>query len=129
VVTVGVLARFEFTVDDASAAEQFFRSGKTIVDRQPAATVWFAYRLGPGVYGAFAAFASDEDRQALLTSGGPKLAAANAGLFVRPPSFEFVDIIEARPAAAGIRALVIPNAVALLIGAAVIVVAHRLRRR
>ena len=31
-------------------------------------------------------------------------------------------------AAAGILALVIPNAVALLIGAAVIVVAHRLRR-
>jgi uncharacterized protein with PQ loop repeat len=31
-------------------------------------------------------------------------------------------------AAAGIMALVIPNAVALLIGAAVIVVAHRLRR-
>ena len=32
-------------------------------------------------------------------------------------------------AAAGILALVIPNAVALLIGAAVIIVAHRLRRR
>jgi uncharacterized protein with PQ loop repeat len=32
-------------------------------------------------------------------------------------------------AAAGILALVIPNAVALLIGTAVIVVAHRLRRR
>ncbi len=31
--------------------------------------------------------------------------------------------------AAGILALVIPNTVALLIGAAVIVVAHRLRRR
>jgi hypothetical protein len=42
--------------------------------------VWFAYRLGPGVYGAF--------------------AAANAGLFVRPPSFEIVDIVEARQAEA-----------------------------
>ena len=31
--------------------------------------------------------------------------------------------------AAGIPALVIPNAVALLIGAAVVIVAHRLRRR
>jgi hypothetical protein len=96
VVTVGVLARFEFKVDDESAAELFFRGGKPIVDRQPAMTVWFAYRLGPGVYGAFAAFASDEDRQALLSSGGPREAAANAGLFVRPPSFELVDIIEAR---------------------------------
>jgi hypothetical protein len=62
--------------------------------------VWFAYRLGPGGYGAFAAFASDEDRQALLSSGGPKVAAANARLFVRPPSFELVDIVEARQAEA-----------------------------
>jgi hypothetical protein len=100
VVTVGVLAKFEFKVDDESAAELFFRGGKPIVDRQPAMTVWFAYRLGPGLYGAFAAFASDEDRQALLSSGGPREAAANAGLFVRAPSFELVDIIEARQAEA-----------------------------
>ncbi|HEX4254710.1 MAG TPA: hypothetical protein VH089_06465 [Streptosporangiaceae bacterium] len=58
---------FEFTVDDESTVEQFFRGGQATVDRQ-----------------------------ALLSSGGPKLAAANAGLFVRPPSFELVDIIEAR---------------------------------
>ena len=95
-VTVGVLARFEFKVDDESAAEQFFRGGRAIVDRQPATTVWFAYRLGPGVYGAFAAFASDEDRQALLSSGGPKLAAAQAGLFVRPPTFELANVVATR---------------------------------
>jgi hypothetical protein len=95
-VTVGVLARFEFVVDDESAAERFFRGGQAIVDQQPASTVWFAYRVGPGVYGAFAAFGSDEDRQALLASGGPTVAAANAGLFVRPPSFELVDIVAAR---------------------------------
>ena len=99
-VTVGVLARFEFKVDDESAAELFFRGGKPIVDRQPAATVWFAYRLGPGLYGAFAAFASDQDREALLSAGGPQVAAANAALFVRPPSFELVDIVEARQAEA-----------------------------
>ena len=79
-VAVGVLAKFEFKVDDDSAAESFFRGGKPIVDRQPATTVWFAYRLGPGVYGAFAAFASDEDRQALLSSGGPRCTSAGAGL-------------------------------------------------
>jgi hypothetical protein len=98
VVTVGVLARFEFKVDDEAEAERFFRGGRAIVDRQPAATVWFAYRVGPGVYGAFAAFASDRDRQALLAGGGPKVAAANADLFVRPPAFELVDIVAARQA-------------------------------
>jgi hypothetical protein len=96
VVTVGVLGRFEFKIDDEAAAELFFSNGRAIVDQQPATTVWFAYRLGPGVYGAFAAFASDEDRQALLSAGGPRAAAANAELFVRPPSFELVDIIQAR---------------------------------
>lgn len=78
-VTVGVLAHFHFKPGSESAAEQFFQNGRIVVDQQPVTTVWFAFRLGPTTYGAFAAFASDEDREALLSSGGPKLAASNGG--------------------------------------------------
>lgn len=95
-VTVGVLAHFHFRQGNESVAEQFFQNGRMVVEQQPATTVWFAFRLGPTTYGAFAAFASDEDREALLSSGGPKLAKSNADLFDRPPSFEKVDIVAAR---------------------------------
>ena len=97
-VTVGVLAHFHFKPGNESAAEQFFQNGRIVVDQQPPATVWFAFRIGPTTYGAFAAFASDQDREALLSSGGPKLAESNADLFDRPPSFEKVDVVAARQA-------------------------------
>jgi hypothetical protein len=96
VTQVGVVARFEFESGNEAAVDDFFRSGREIVERQPASTVWFAYRLGPTSYGAFAAFATDDDRQALLSAGGPQLSRDNAALFAAPPSFEQVDIIESR---------------------------------
>jgi hypothetical protein len=101
VVTVGVLAHFEFTPGSEEFAERFFDDGKLLVESQPATTMWFAFRLGPNSYGAFAAFANDADRDALLSSGGPKLAAENRARFSQPPTFEKVDILAARPAGAG----------------------------
>lgn len=85
---VGVIAQFEFTEGNDDAIERFFRNGRAIVDAsQPATTVWFAYRLGPTTYGAFASFATDEDRQALLSAGGPRSSREHADLFLRlPPS-------------------------------------------
>jgi hypothetical protein len=96
VVTVGVLAHFEFMPGNEAFAELFFADGKLLVEDQPATTVWFAFRLGPNEYGAFAAFASEADREALLSSGGPKLAAENRARFSQPPSFEKVDILASR---------------------------------
>jgi hypothetical protein len=95
-VTVGALAQFEFNNGDDPAVDRFFQDGKLVVDGQPASTVWFAFRTGRDSYGAFAAFESEHDRQALLASGGPKLARGNAALFAHPPSFEMVDIVAAR---------------------------------
>ena len=92
-----MLARFEFAPGNDAAVQAFFRTGRAIVDdSQPGSTLWFAYRLGPTSYGAFAAFANDADRQAMLAGGGPKLARENAELFTGPPSFELVDIVADR---------------------------------
>jgi hypothetical protein len=52
--------------------------------------------MGPTSYGAFAAFATEADREALLSAGGPKLSAEFARLFAQPPSFEKVDVLQAR---------------------------------
>jgi hypothetical protein len=68
------------------------------VEGQPETTQWFAYRLGATTYGAFAVFANDEDREALLLAGGPRASRANADLFERAPLFEKVDIVAARTA-------------------------------
>jgi hypothetical protein len=97
-VTVGVTATFEFKAGNEAAVEQFFRNGQRVVEGQPETTQWFAYRLGPRTYGAFAVFANDEDREALLSAGGPRASRANAELFERPPSFEKVDLVATRTA-------------------------------
>lgn len=96
--TVGVLAHFEFKAGKEVAAQQFFDNGKLTVEDQPTSTRWYAFRVGPNTYGAFAVFASDEDREALLSSGGPKASQANAELFETAPSFKKVDILAAREA-------------------------------
>jgi hypothetical protein len=95
-VMVGVVARFEFVPGSEAAAEEFFSDGLLVVESQPVTTSWYAYRAGPTTYGAFAVFATEEDREALLSSGGPQAVRSNADLFVRPPTFEKVDVIAAR---------------------------------
>jgi hypothetical protein len=94
--TVGVLARFEFRPGVESEILRFFRQGLAIVEGQPASTLWFAYRISDTAYGAFAAFATESDRNALLSAGGPKLSQEFAGLFASAPRFEKVDVVEAR---------------------------------
>jgi hypothetical protein len=97
-VTVGVLARFEFKAEAAAGAEEFFENGKLVVEGQPTSTRWYAFRMTPTTFGAFAVFATEADRDALLAAGGPKASRASEDLFAQPPSFEMVDIVTAREA-------------------------------
>jgi hypothetical protein len=94
--SVGVLARFEFRPGVEDEISQFFAAGRAIVEQQPEQTCWYAFRLGATTYGAFAAFASESDRDALLAAGGPKLSASAAHLFAAPPTFDKIDIVESR---------------------------------
>lgn len=95
-VKVGVVANFQFKAGQDEAVERFFRDGKVVVEGRPATTGWYAFREGPNRYGAFAVFATETDRDALLAAGGPRAATTNADLFERPPTFEKVDIVAAR---------------------------------
>lgn len=92
----GVIAEFEFHPGSENAARRFFEAGQLVVEQQPATTRWYAFRTGETSYGAFAVFATDVDRDALLASGGPKSSAANRALFVRAPTFNKVEIVAAR---------------------------------
>jgi hypothetical protein len=95
-VTVGVLGRFEVKPGLEQDVADFFKEGLPLVETQPSTTVWFAFRLSETTYGAFAAFADAQDRDALLASGGPQLARKYAHLFAEAPSFDKVDVLEAR---------------------------------
>jgi len=93
---VGVIAHFEAKPGYDARMEQFFREGVQIVEMQPVTTKWFAFRISPTSYGAFAVFDSEADREALLAAGGPKLSIAYKDVFAAPPSFEKIDILESR---------------------------------
>jgi hypothetical protein len=95
-VTVGVLATFDVTPGADERVAAFFAEGLPLVERQPGSTVWFAFRTSDTSYGAFAAFANDADRQALLSAGGPQLAQKYHDLFTSRPTFVQVDVLEAR---------------------------------
>ena len=92
-VTVGVLARFEAKPGNEAAIERFLHEGRPIAQQYKASTFWYAFRLSPTTFGAFAAFADEEARDALLHGGGPALAEKNAVLFAQPPTFEMIDVI------------------------------------
>jgi quinol monooxygenase YgiN len=94
--TVGVLARFEFKPGNEPDVERFFQEGLAIVQQQKASTVWFALRLGPTTFGAFAAFTNEEERHTLLSVGGPAVAQRYSSLFAQPPTFEKVDVLAAK---------------------------------
>jgi hypothetical protein len=95
-VTVGVLSSFEVKLGLEQDVADFFQEGLPLVEAQPSTTVWFAFRLGETTYGAFAAFADAADRDALLASGGPQLSRKYAHLFTQAPSFDKVDVLQAR---------------------------------
>jgi hypothetical protein len=95
-VRVGVLARFEAKPDSGAEIANFFKEGLPLVEAQPESTVWFAFRLNQTTYGAFAAFANERDRDALLSAGGPQLSNKYRHLFTSPPTFDKVDLLEAR---------------------------------
>lgn len=102
-VTVGVLARFEAKPGSELDMTAFFSEGLPLVEAQPSSTVWFAFRVSDTTYGAFAAFATDQDRDALLAAGGPQFASRYAHVFATPPTFDKVDLLEARIDTSGSR--------------------------
>jgi hypothetical protein len=94
--TVGVLARFRVKQSAEPEMAAFFAAGRALVEDEPRTTTWVAFRVDERTYGAFATFADSADREALLARGGPKLSSELAHLFAGPPTFEKVDLLEAR---------------------------------
>ena len=96
-VKVALLVRLEAKPGKESEVDSFLRRGLTIVQDEPATTVWFALRLGPRTFGIFDAFPDEAGRQAHLSGRvAAALMAQAADLLEQPPVIERVDILAAK---------------------------------
>jgi quinol monooxygenase YgiN len=96
-VTVGLWVRLEAKPGREAELEAFLRSGLTLVEAEPATTVWFGVRLGPSTFAIFDAFADEQGRSAHLAG---RVAAALGEqaprLLAASPSIERVDVLAAK---------------------------------
>jgi quinol monooxygenase YgiN len=96
-VTVALLVRLEAKPGKEADVEQFLRGGLTLVEAEPATTVWFGIRLGPSTFGIFDAFPDEAGRSAHLTGRvATALGAKASELFATPPMIERVDVLAAK---------------------------------
>jgi quinol monooxygenase YgiN len=96
-VKVALLVRLEAKPGRETDVESFLNAGLSIVQEEPATTVWFAIRLGPSTFGIFDAFPDESGRQAHLSG---RVAAAlmtkAPELLAQPPVIENVDVLAAK---------------------------------
>ena|SRR5215468_1284265 len=93
-VNLALLVRMEAKPGKETEVENFLRSGLSIVQEEPATTVWFAIRLGPSTFGIFDAFPDEDGRQAhLMGRVAAALMAKAPELFAHPPTIEKADVL------------------------------------
>ena len=93
-VNVALFVRLEAKPGKEAEVERFLRGGLTLVQAEPATTVWFALRLGPSTFGIFDAFPDEAGRHAHLAGRVAEALLAQAGeLFAQPPSIEEADVL------------------------------------
>jgi len=96
-VTVALFVRLEAKPGKETEVEKFLRGGLSLVQQEPATTVWFGLRLGPTTFGIFDAFPNEAGRQAHLSGQvAAALMAKAADLFSQPPVIERVDVLAAK---------------------------------
>jgi quinol monooxygenase YgiN len=97
VVKVALLVRLEAKPGKEAEVEAFLRGGLSIVQQEPATTVWFALRIGPSTFGIYDAFPDEAGRQAhLMGQVAAALMAKASDLLAKPPVIEKVDVLAAK---------------------------------
>lgn len=96
-VKVALLVRLNAKPGKEAELSDFLAGALPAARAELGTPVWFALRMGPGVYGIFDAFADDAGRQAHLSG---KIAAAlmekAPHLLAQPPVIEHVDVLAAK---------------------------------
>ena len=96
-VSLALFVRLEAKPGKEAEVESFLRAGLSMVQEEPATTVWFAIRLGPSTYGIFDAFPDESGRQAHLAGQvAAALMAKAPELLAQPPLIEKADVLASK---------------------------------
>ena len=96
-VSLALFVRLEAKPGKEAEVESFLRAGLSMVQQEPATTVWFAIRLGPSTYGIFDAFPDESGRQAHLTGQvAAALMAKAPELLAQPPLIEKAEVLASK---------------------------------
>ena len=86
-ITRGLFVRLEVKPGKEQAVADFPAAGLELTNREATTPIWFALQLSPTTFGAFDAFAREEDRQAHLAGNMAKALMSRVdGMLAKPPS-------------------------------------------
>jgi len=96
-VKAALFVRLEAKPGKEAEVECFLLEGLSLVQQEPATTVWFGIRLGPSTFGIFDAFPDEQGRQAHLAGEvAAALMAKAEELFTKPPAIESCDVLASK---------------------------------
>jgi len=91
---VGLYVELDAKPGKEAAVADFLRSGKALVDAEPATTTWYAVQLSPSQFAIFDTFPNDGGRQAHLSGKvAAALMARAPDLFAQAPVIKKVDVL------------------------------------
>ena len=90
----GILATLQARPGKETEVEIFLQSAGPLVEAEIGTTTWFAFKIGPAVFGIFDTFKNEEGRAAHINGEVAKALFARAEeLFVTSPEIKTVDIL------------------------------------
>ena len=101
---LALVARLEAKPGKEKEVEKLLRSALSIVQEELGTTTWYAFRVGPTMFGIFDAFQNEDGRQAHLQGRVVDALNANADLFAHAPQIEKLDILASKSAAQSTKA-------------------------
>lgn len=91
---VGILATLQARSGKEVEVEQFLSMATPLVAAEVGTTAWFAFKIGPEIFGIFDTFEDEEGRNAHVNGEVARALFARAEeLFVAHPQIQMVDIL------------------------------------
>jgi hypothetical protein len=88
-----LMIRFDARTGKEQEVEDLLRSRQPPPGSEVNPRYWFSLRMAPEIYGFFATFEQDSDRQVFLSRLAQDWSAASSELLSRPPVTEKVEIL------------------------------------
>lgn len=90
----GILATLEARSGKEDEVEAFLKSAVPLVEAETGTTTWFAFKLGPSIFGIFDTFRNEEGRDAHINGEVARALFARAEeLFRETPKIVTVDLL------------------------------------